>query len=139
LTAVLPFLCKKATAALTNAFTDALDRRHGEYRDEADRLGKAHAGQAVNPASFADACASQAARYSERDRTQEQSPLKYRLWTYALLLAVFVVLGWFIGPGRSWHVVHLIVLVLAAMGLAYIVFNIFDGFRELRQRRRDNG
>jgi hypothetical protein len=57
---------------------------------------------------------------------------------YAFLLAVFVVLGWFIGWGRSWHVVHLIVLVFAAMGAAYIMFNVFDGFRELRQRRRDN-
>jgi hypothetical protein len=67
---------------------------------------------------------------------REQPTLKYRLWTYAVLLALFVVLGWFIGPGRSWHVVHLVVLVLAAMGAAYIVFNVVDGFRELRQRRR---
>jgi len=32
----------------------------------------------------------------------------------------------------------LIILVLAAIGLAYIAFNVFDGFRELRQRRRDS-
>ena len=62
--------------------------------------------------------------------------MKGRFWVYAVLLAVFVVLGWFIGPSRSWHVTHIILLVFAALGGVYIVYNVLDGFRELRQRRR---
>jgi hypothetical protein len=62
--------------------------------------------------------------------------VKSRLWGWVFLLTVFVILGWFVGAGASWHVVTYIGISIVV--LAFLV-NIVNGFIELRQRRRGNG
>jgi hypothetical protein len=63
--------------------------------------------------------------------------VKSRLWACVFFLALFLVLAWITGATRSWHVVHWeLVVFVVVVGGAWIVYNVVDGFRELRQRRR---